>query len=162
VKQGYVPASEAIPVVSVGDAELHAARKGWTFCRKVNDKSGINAAATVLTDAGLLRATAEGYIDHITCFYVHLSTDEDWCEFEIGVTENADGSGDFTAFTPKFRVQAGADRFSTGVAADMVPFHPPITIRASDGGAWTIRAQTNDAGATITFGLNGWREREQD
>jgi len=149
-------AAGANEVGSFADAGLAAARAGLCFCRKLNEKTGINGAATVLTDAGLLYATAAGYRDIVTCIYAHLNTASDQCEFEIVVTENANGSGAVTALTPLFQVDTGA----TNDAATPVitPFYPPLVITEAMGGAWTIRAQTNDAGASVTFGLNGWRE----
>jgi hypothetical protein len=135
---------------------LAAARAGTAFCRKVNEKDGIHAAATVLTDAGLIQTTATGYRDVITCFYSHLNTDTDNCEFEIVVTANADGSGAVTSLTPLFRIESPTNNQQGDVT--IAQLYPPIVITSAMGGAWTIRAQTNDAGASVTFGINGWRE----
>lgn len=141
---------------SMADAALAAARAGLAFCQKVNKKSGIHAAATVLTDADLLRATAAGYRDIVTCIYAYLSTASDDCEFEIGVTANADGSGAFTAVTPMFGLGTGTA--ASAASPHVTRIDPPMIITPSMGGAWTIRAQTNDANAAVTFGMNGWRE----
>ena len=137
---------------------LIAARAGLGFCRQVNDKSGINAAATVLTDAGLLYATETGKRDIIMCFYAHINTVSDWLEFEIGYTVGADGTGTFTPITPKFRLETGATPTSQTPAVTHF-YDIPLIVKDTDGGAWTARAQTNDAGAAITLGFNGWREK---
>jgi len=141
---------------SFADVALAAARAGLAFCQKLNAKTGINAVATVLTDVGLLKATAVGYRDIITCIYSHINTASDWCQFEIGATANADGSGAFTAMTPLFRIETPATKEAN--TPEVTNFSPPIIVTNAMGGAWTIRAQTNDAGASVTFGLNGWRE----
>ena len=148
--------------VDIGDVdvisqpELAAARDGRAFCQKLNDKTGINAAATVLTDAGLLKATTAGSRDVLTCMYAHLSTNSDTCAFEIVTTAAADGSGTVTVLTPLLRIETGAANDSP--TPGVLGFDPPIVITPAMGGAWTIRAQTNDAGASVTFGVNGWRE----
>ena len=143
-------------VAVLSEPALAAARAGTAFCRKVNGKAGINAAPTVLTDAGLLMPTVAGYRDIITCLYAYLSTFTDSCEFEIGYTANADGTGAFTAITMMFGLDTGAA--SSVPSPSLTPLDPPIVVTPAMGGAWTIRAQTNDAGATVTFGLNGFRE----
>ena len=135
---------------------LTASREGRAFCSKLNKKTGINAAATVLTDAGMLKATVAGYRDVVTCFYSHLNTDTDWCEFELVVTANADGSGDVTALSPLFRIESPANKEQED--ASLTQVYPPLVVTPAMGGAWTIRAQTNDADASVTFGVNGWRE----
>ena len=145
-----------MPDTNMDYGAIKAAREGRGFCQKLNKKTGINAAVTVLTDAGLLRTTAAGYRDVIPCFYVNVNTDSDWVEFEIGYTVNADGSGTFTPLTSLFRVESGPSR--VGTPPSVTNFPVPIIIDNDDGGAWTVRAQTNDAGASVTFGINGWRE----
>ena len=152
----YVRTLGQSDVAVLSEPALAAARAGTAFCRKVNGKVGINAAPTVLTDAGLLRATAAGYRDVITCLYAYLSTFTDSCEFEIGYTVNADGTGVFTPVTMMFGLDTGAA--SSVPSPSLTMLSPPIVVTPAMGGAWTIRAQTNDAGATVTFGMNGWRE----
>lgn len=148
---------------NIGDVDvlstpgLAAARAGTTFCLLVNKKSGINGGPTVLTDASLLKAILAGYRDVIRCIYAHMGTASDWCEFEIGCTANADGTGAFTAMTPLFSIESPTNR--DAAAPHITDFDPPIIITPSMGGAWTIRAQTNDAAASVTFGLNGWSEQ---
>ena len=144
-------ASEA----EVASAELVAARAGRAFCRKLNKKTNL-ATQTVLTDAGLLQTTATGFRDVITCLYAHINTDTDWLELEIGYTANADGSGTFTALTPLFRLESPTN--NDAAAIKLTQLHPPIVIDSDDGGAWTIRAQTNDNSTSVTLGANGWRE----
>jgi len=142
--------------MAVIDNALEAVRAGLGFCQKVNKKDSLDSQ-TVLTDAGLLKTTSSGYRDIITGVYAHLNTASDWCEFEVGYTANADGSGAFTALTPLFRIETPANNDSAA-PQQMRLDNTPICIEASDGGAWTIRAQTNDAAASVTFALNGWRE----
>ena len=139
------------------DDSLVASREGRGLCLKVNDKSGTNAADTVLTDAGFLYAIPTGERAVITCFYVHLSTVSDWVWFEIGYTANADGSGAFTALTPKLRVDTGVA--ADGQAPTVTQLSPPIIVKDTTGGALTAQVRTNDAGATFTLAFNGWHER---
>lgn len=149
-------AAGANEIGSIADAGLAAARAGRGFCQKLNAKTGINAAATVLTDAGLIKATTVGYRDVVCGMYTHLNTPSDWCEFEIVVTANADGSGAVTALSPMFRVESPA--VNDDASAHQETIYPPLVITTAMGGAWTVRAQTNDAGCSVTFAFNGWRE----
>ena len=134
---------------------LDAAREGRGFCRKVNGQIGINAE-TVLTAVGLLYPIPLGYRDIITCIYAHLNTAADWCQFTVGVTENEDGSGEYTALTPLFRIESPT--VNNAINVTITAFNPPIAITRDRGHAWTIRAQTNAEDTSVTFGLNGWRE----
>jgi len=140
-----------------GSDYLAASREGRGLCLKVNDKAGTNAADTVLTDAGLLYAIPTGEQAVLTCFYLYLSTASDWVWCELGYTANADGSGTFTALTPKFRVDTGAAR--EGASPSVTGLNPPIIVKDTTAGAVTARVRTNDAGATFTLALNGWHER---
>ena len=135
---------------------LEMARAGRGLCLKVNDKSGVNAADTVLTDAGFLYAIPAGERVVITCFYMVLTTASDWVWAKIGYTANADGSGAFTAVTPKFYMDTGATPYPQSPHVTQVS--PPIVIPATTGGALTAQVRTNDAGATFTLAMNGWHE----
>ena len=58
----------------------------------------------------------------------------------------------------------GVGDIDTGVAADgqapsLISIDPPMYITQDTGLAFTVRAQTNDAGAALTVGCNGWTER---
>jgi len=139
------------------DSYLAAARGGDGVCLKVNDKAGVNGADTVLTDAGFLYAIPTGEHVVITCFYLYLSTVSDWVWAEFGYTANADGSGTFTALTPKFRIDTGAA--NAGNSPSLTTVNPPMVIKSTTGGAFTARVRTNDAGATFTLACNGWHER---
>lgn len=148
------------PVALVGgrmplNAETYAAMQGWAFCRKANEVDTLSAL-TVITDAELLQAMESGLYYIITCIYAHVSTGSDTLEFGMGVTENADGSGAFTPLTPNFHIETGSDFFGAGAGSDITPLNPPIVLTTDDGGAFTIRAQTNDDAAQATFGLNGF------
>lgn len=137
---------------------LEAAREGRGFCRKVNAKTAINAAATVLTDAGFLLPIADGKRYIVRGFYMNLGTLSDWVTAEIGVTENADGSGVFTALSPMFRIDSGAA--ATGMDPHQATIDPPLAVTRAHGQALTARVQGNDAAAALTLALNGWYEDE--
>ena len=136
---------------------LEAAREGRGFCRKVNAKTAINAL-TVLTDAGFLLPIADGKRYIVKGFYMNLGTLSDWVTAEIGVTENADGSGTFTALSPMFRIDSGAA--ATGMDPHQATIDPPLAVTRAHGHALTARVQGNDAAAALTLALNGWYEDE--
>jgi hypothetical protein len=136
---------------------LDAAREGRAFCRKVNAKTGIDTAAA-LTDAGFLLPLEHGKRYVVRGFYMHLSTVSDWVTAEIGVTQNADGSGTFTALGPLFRIDTGAALASAD--PHQTSIDPPLVVTVADGGALSARVQGNDAGAALTFALNGWEEED--
>ena len=134
---------------------LDAAREGRGFCRKVNAKTAINTQA-VLTDAGFLLPLEHGKRYIVRGFYMHLGTVSDWVTAEIGVTQNADGSGTFTALGPLFRIDTGAALASAD--PHQTSIDPPLAVTQADGGALSARVQGNDAGASLTLALNGWEE----
>jgi hypothetical protein len=135
---------------------LDAARDGRTVCGFVNAKTGIDTEA-VLTDAAFIHALASDERLVVTCFHMHINTASDWVTAEFGVTENADGSGAFTALTLKFRVESGAA--AVGAEPALVHFDPPIALTTATGQrAFTARVQGNDAAASLTLGYNGWTE----
>lgn len=139
--------------------EVDAGREGRTFCRWVNGKAAINAAATVLTDAGLIMPILDGYRYFIACLFMNVDTASDTLAVDLVCTQGADGSGIVTAISPQFHI-------STGVAADgrqpqLTAINPPIALTHKDGyHAVTFRAQTNDAGAEATLGFTGWYETD--
>ena len=135
---------------------LYMARMGSTVCLKGNDKDTLSAGV-VQTTAGEFSAIPEGSAIVLTCFYMHLSTASDWVTMEIGYTSAADGTGDFVAATPKFRIDTGDKK--TGTAPSMVAFDPPMHISYSvTSKAVAVKLTTNDDSATVTFGVNGWLE----
>jgi len=134
---------------------LDAARDGRAFCRKLNAKTGIDTA-TVLTDSGFLLALEHGKRYIVSSFHMGLGTVADWVTVEIGLAQNADGSGTFTALTPLFRIDTGAAFI--GVAPHQAPLDPPLCVTVADGGALTARVLGNDAAAALTLALNGWHE----
>ena len=135
---------------------LIAGREGRYFYGWVNDLSGI-AAETVITNAAFMGELQDNRRYIVTMFYMHLSTLSDWVTAEFGVTVNNDGSGAFTARTPKFRIDTG--NVQSGSAPVMTAFGDvPIVLTKADGGAFTARVQGNDAGATMTLGFNGYYE----
>jgi hypothetical protein len=136
---------------------LDASREGRAFCRKVNAKTNIDTA-TVLTDAGFLLALEHGKRYIVRGFYMHLGTVSDWATAEIGMAQNADGSGTFTALSPLFRIDTGAA--ASGADPHQTTIEPPLCVTQADGGALTARVQGNDAAASLTLALNGWEEED--
>ncbi len=132
-----------------------ASIEGRSVCLKIAPTTGI-ATATVLTDSGFLKPIPDGQRLIITCFYMYLSTISDWVTAEFGVTEHEDGSGNFTPFTPLFRLDSGDKK--TDSRPDVTTFYPPMAITRAHGHAYTARVQGNDAGATLTLACNGWLE----
>ena len=143
--------------LGVADAGLNAARRGLSFCAKLNKKSGINAAATVLTDAGFIQAIPEGKQIVVYCFYMHLDTATDWVEFEFVYTANANGTGDAVALSPLIRIETGSAAASDSPVVTQLPV-PLLVKYSATSKAVTMRAQTNDAGAVATFAFLGWHE----
>jgi len=138
---------------------LNAAREGRSFCRFVNSKAGINAAVTVLTDAGLIMPIVDGRRYIVRCFYINLDTASDTLSVDFVATQNDDGSGVVTAISPQFDLATGAA--ADGRQPALTYFDPPIAITRKDGyHALTFRAQTNDAGAATTLAFHGWWEDE--
>ena len=143
--------------LGVADAGLNAARRGLSFCAKLNKKSGINAAATVLTDAGFIQAIPEGKQIVVACFYIHLDTASDWVEFEFVYTANADGTGDVVALSPLIRIETGTAASADAPTITQLPV-PLLVKYSATSKAVTMRAQTNDASAVATFAFLGWHE----
>ena len=144
---------------SIPEASINAARENRALCRWVNGKAGINAAVTVLTDAGLLLPLVDGRRYIITCLYINLDTASDTLAVEFVATENDDGSGAVTALSPQFHVATGAA--ADGRQPQLTAINPPIMVVRGDGyHALTFRAQTNDAGAEATLGFTGFYETE--
>jgi hypothetical protein len=136
---------------------LDAAREGRSLFGYVNDKSGLNSEG-VLTDSTFLYEIPEGKRLVVQRFYMHVDTASDTATAVFGVTENADGSGTFTAKTVKYHVETGADW--TGVEPTEVDLDPPIAVTRDDGHAFSAQVLTNDAGAELTLGYRGWLEDE--
>jgi len=134
---------------------LDASRDGRAFCLKVNDKTAIDTLG-VLTDSGFLKAIEHGKRLVVASFHMALSTVSDWVTVEIGVTENEDGSGVFTALSPKFRMDTG--EALAQIAPHQAAIEPPLAVTRDDGHALTARVQGNDSSAALTLALNGWEE----
>jgi hypothetical protein len=142
----------------VPEPGLEASREGRGFCRKVNAKTAINAL-TVLTDVDFLLPIELDKRYIVRGFYMNLGTLSDWVTAEIGVTQNADGSGTFTALSPMFRIDSGAA--ATGMDPHQATIDPPLAVTRTHGHALTARVQGNDAAAALTLALNGWWEDEE-
>ena len=135
---------------------LYMARQGNTICLKGNDKDTLSAGV-VQTTAGEFSAIPENQAAVITCYYLHLSTVSDYVELELGQAANADGTGDFVALTPKFRIDTGDKK--TGAQPSVTRFDPPIYIEYSaTAKSVVVKLTANDDDATATFGVNGWLE----
>ena len=81
---------------------LDAAREGRTFCKFINGDASLNAAATVIPDAGAYLDMELGKRYIVKCFYYALTTASDTVLFEIVTTSEPTGGGTVTAQTPKF------------------------------------------------------------
>lgn len=134
---------------------LEAAREGRTICHYVNEKTGLDSQ-TVLTDSTLTLNMETGRRYIITCFYFHLGTDSDTMEAEIGVTDQPDGAGEFTAKSPLFQIETSDKK--GGADPSLVYLTPPFCFSVDDGVCITVRATANDSAAELTFGYNGWWE----
>ena len=135
---------------------LYMARQGNTICLKGNDKDTLSGGV-VQTTAGEFSAIPENQAAVITCYYLHLSTLSDYVELELGNTAAADGSGDFVALTPKFRIDTGDKK--TGAQPGVTYLDPPIYIKYSaTAKAVAVKLTASDDSATATFGCNGWLE----
>ena len=137
------------------DPGLNAARENRDFYRYVNAKTGIDTAG-VLTDVSFLLQLHPNERSVITSFTMYLSTVSDYVTAVFGVTENQDGSGDFTAMTPQYRIDSGAALVQVGPI--LLHFNPPLVVNRSDGQAFTAYVQGNDATAALTLGFLGWVE----
>jgi len=139
------------------DPGLNAAREDRDFYRYVTATTGISTAG-VLTAASFLLQIHPGERSVITSFTMYLSTVADWVTVVFGVTENQDGTGDFTAMTPQFRIDTPA-----ALEEEMpvlLSFNPPLVVDRSDGQAFTAYVQGNDQGAALTLGYFGWIEQD--
>jgi len=135
---------------------LYMARQGNTICLKGNDKDTLSAGV-VQTTTGEFSAIPEGQAAVITCYYLHLSTVSDYVEMEIGQAAAADGTGDFVAGTPKFRIDTGDKK--TGAQPGVTYFDPPMYIKYSTTSkSVVVKLTANDDSAVVTFGVNGWLE----
>jgi hypothetical protein len=140
----------------MADAALNASRLGLSGCAKLNAKTGIDGE-TVLTDAGLLIAIPEGKQIVVTCFYLHINTLSDVLDVEMGVTANANGTGDFTAYSNKIRIQTGGA--VAGLTPALINMCPPMVAPYSaTAKAATIRAETGDTDTSASVAFNYWLE----
>ena len=136
---------------------LDAAREDRDLYRYVTATTGI-ATAAVITNATFLLQIHPNEKSVITSFTMGLSTVEDWVTAVFGTTENQDGTGDFTAMTPQFRVDTGTAMENAGPI--LLTFNPPLVVDRSDGQAFTAWVQGNDANAALTLGYFGWYEQD--
>jgi len=143
---------------NVSSAVLCAARDGRSFRKWVNEKVSVNAQ-TVLTDSTLLLNLEHGKRYLITSLYLALNTQSDSVEAQLGVTSEANGGGEFTAKTMKFEIVTGTT--GLGITPIMMVLSVPICVTQDDGRSFTARVTTNDAGAEITLGFDGWEEDDR-
>jgi len=135
---------------------LDAAREGRAFYKFANAQTALNAAATVITAAGSFQDTAAGYRYVVNAVYYGLSTASDTVAFEIVTTAGAGGAGVVTARTPKY--VAATTATLDGSPVGPIELDPPLVFTLDDGGCIAMRAQTNDAGASVNCGFTGWYE----
>ena len=135
---------------------LDAAREGRTFQCYINGDASLNAAATVITDAGAWQTITPGYRYIVDCFYFTLTTASDTMTFEIVTTAGPGATGAVTAQTMTFfgATAATIDGMNQG------PTHltTPLCFTEADGQTIAMRVLTNDAGATVNCGFAGWWE----
>ena len=137
---------------------LDAAREGRSIGRWANAQNALNAAATVITAADSYENMLPGYRYIVTTIYFQLSTASDTIRYELGVSSLPNGGGAFTPFTPYFNAATAATIEGSPFGPIMID--PPLCFRASDGACVCMRVLTNDAGATVNVGFNGWREED--
>ena len=137
---------------------LDAAREGRAMGRWANAQAALNAAATVITAADSYENMLPGYRYIVTTLYYNLSTASDTLRYELGVSSLPTGGGVFTAFTPYFNVATAATIEGSPVGPIMID--PPLCFTTDDGACICMRCLTNDAGATVNVGFNGWREED--
>lgn len=137
---------------------LDAAREGRAIGRWANAQATLNAAATVITAADSYINMLPGYRYVVTMLYYNLSTASDTLRYELGVSSLPTGGGVFTAYTPYFSVATAATIEGSPVGPIMVD--PPLVFTTDDGACICMRCLTNDAGATVNVGFNGWYEED--
>ena len=142
--------------LGISDAGLNAARKGWAGRGKLNEKDAINSEI-VLNDAGFLTVIPSGKQIVVYAFYCHINTASDHVDFELGVTAVADGTGTFTAMSPKFRIETPTSNQAGKPGLTVMPI-PMLAKYSATAKAFTFRVKANDAGAVCTFGYLYWLE----
>ena len=118
----------------------------------------------MLTDApagnqpGIYYNLRQGDIVFVTQYRVDLTTFSDDVTWELGYTDQPNGAGTFAPATCEYHQQTGVG--ANGITPDYFVINPPLRITYAMGArSITFRAQTNDAGATITAAWHGWREQ---
>lgn len=137
------------------DIAAWSSLQGNSVCRWVEDKTGVNAAPTVLTDGpaagqpGIYYNLSEGDIVMVTTFCMELTTQSDQVAYSIGYTDAANGAGTYTQMSPTRVLNTGAS--ASGFQGTTTEIIPPGRVRYADGArSITYRVQTNDANAAIT------------
>lgn len=107
---------------------------------------------------GIYYNLASGTQVMITQFCYGLTTASDWCTFELGYTDAANGAGNFTPITLERHIATGTS--PQGRLDQDFTIEPPLgPLRYSAGiRSITIRVEANDAGATINTAWHGWVE----
>ena len=144
---------------------LDAAREGRSIGRWANAQDTLNAAATVIEVAptpgypGSYINMEPGIRYVITTIYFQLSTASDTIRYELGVSSLPSCGGTFTAFTPYFNAATAAT--IEGSPFGPIQIDPPLSFTVDDGACVCMRVLTNDAGATVNVGFNGWYEEDR-
>ena len=138
--------------------ELTAGREGRTFCAYINDDTGLNAAATVITDAGAWVEIGAGKRYFVTCFYLAVTSASDWATLELVTTDGPGATGAVNVKTIKFFQATGAASDGNQTGPIVLPM--PLCLTDTDGQTIAMRVQTNDADADVNVGFNGWWEWE--
>ena len=141
---------------------LDASREGRSVGRWANAQTGLNAAATVIAVApagaypGSYINMEAGYRYVITTIFFQLSTASDTIQYELGVSSLPAGGGAFTSYTPFFDAATAAT--IEGSPYGPIQVDPPLVFTTDNGACICMRVLTNDAGAAVNVGFNGWYE----
>jgi len=137
---------------------LSAAREGRVFYGYVDEKTGIDSES-VLTDSTFIQVIENGKRLVMKSFSMHLSTDSDSATVEFVTTAGADGSGQITVQTPKYRLDSGAALAQ--ISPHVIYLDPPLVVTREDGQALSAQVLGNDAAAALTLGIYGWEEDDE-
>lgn len=140
---------------------LDAAREGRFFNRYINDLTGVNVAGgTVVTNTPNAYLNLQpGYRYIVVCAYYTLTTASDTVRFELVTTSLPNGLGEVTALTVEFFGATTAT--GDGIQNGPIHFSPAyIAVTTALGQTLAMRVETNDQGATVNCGFNGWWEFE--
>ena len=142
-------------------AGLYAAREGRALRKWDNNwnPGGAQGGAFVSDQEGLIYNLEAGEQVIIFGWYFGVSFD-DSCQFQIGVTDQADGAGTFTALAGA-RTQDKDATYHTGCRENWDRFDPPLRARYSEGARCvTIKVILNGTNPSCNMGWEGILEAD--